>query len=281
MKNKITTLILIPAFFVAPQLMTSQEEEIRMELQNYFNYGLRYEVFSGSPTLSAGHIGWLEEFILKLKQPTDAIFKYLKSKLTQSTRQQLEYYDDSDPNVAAFVAAMEQPLIEFLNSIIQGPSIYDAQRFKGVSLRLETMSLLEKNPQGEIVHRLNRLLIEDAYPHIRRNRSSSGARNFVVDLSYDLKTWTPRAYIVSTKLIRSLVIDRTFPRNTKKVFLRARKSIKTPQDLKQDWLSHKIKNYKFSYHHVGSSPTPFHALGGIVTVKNGKIAKVDHVGFFS
>jgi hypothetical protein len=53
-------------------------------------------------------------------------------------------------------------LVAELNELINGPSLYDAQRFDGIALRPETLQLLSQFPQGNPV--LNRLLLEDAYP---------------------------------------------------------------------------------------------------------------------
>jgi hypothetical protein len=53
-------------------------------------------------------------------------------------------------------------LAKDLNRLIQGPSLYDSQRFAGIALRPETLQLLSQFPQGNPV--VNRLLLEDAYP---------------------------------------------------------------------------------------------------------------------
>ena len=51
-----------------------------------------------------------------------------------------------------------------LNNIITGPAIYDPNRFQGIPMRLETVELLRQNPRGQDLIRLNRRLLEDAYP---------------------------------------------------------------------------------------------------------------------
>ena len=68
-----------------------------------------------------------------------------------------------------------------LNRIIQGPSLYDPlhpERFAGF-LSLETESLLALDPAGPALERLNRMLLEDAYPEIARDRS--GIVHFTVE----------------------------------------------------------------------------------------------------
>jgi hypothetical protein len=55
-------------------------------------------------------------------------------------------------------------MVKDINQVIAGPSIYDAARFQGVVLRPETAALLKQQPQGVRLARLNKLLLEDAYP---------------------------------------------------------------------------------------------------------------------
>lgn len=49
-------------------------------------------------------------------------------------------------------------------SILAMPSIYDAERFKGVSLRPGAIELMHQSPTNLDRLFLNRLLVEDAYP---------------------------------------------------------------------------------------------------------------------
>jgi len=51
---------------------------------------------------------------------------------------------------------------------VAGPSIYDEARFKDVNVRPETRERLKSNSQGRELARLNRVLLEDAYPAILR-----------------------------------------------------------------------------------------------------------------
>lgn len=57
------------------------------------------------------------------------------------------------------------PVLRNLNRLINGEtSLYDATRFAGVALRPETEALRQKDPRGLQLARLNRLLLEDAFP---------------------------------------------------------------------------------------------------------------------
>ena len=104
----------------------------------------------GSSTFSAGEIENLQAFITKLTSK-NGITKYLNSKLTKATRQQLEKFDGSGQQKHTMAIS----LTELLNSIIKGSSIYDVKRFKGVVLRPETRRMLDENPQGEALVRLH------------------------------------------------------------------------------------------------------------------------------
>lgn len=57
----------------------------------------------------------------------------------------------------------QQRVVDELNAILNGESIYDAQRFTGVALSAETQALLAQAPTGALQLRLNRLLFNDAF----------------------------------------------------------------------------------------------------------------------
>jgi len=136
----------------------------------------------GSSTFSVGDIKKLQAFVTKLKQPANAISKYLNGKLPQSTRQQLADFGNSNSNDATVGVS----LIDLLNIIIQGPSIYDTNRFKDVALRPGTRRMLDGNPQGDALVRLNRLLLEDAYP-LELPKKGSLLRNGLAKLRWEAR----------------------------------------------------------------------------------------------
>ena len=72
---------------------------------------------------------------------------------------------NGDPN------HLESLLETNLNNIITGASLYDSNRFHGIRLRLETEELRRQNPRGQDLIRLNRRLLEDAYPAELRTNS--------------------------------------------------------------------------------------------------------------
>lgn len=55
-------------------------------------------------------------------------------------------------------------LLARANKLLRGPSLYEEERFKDIPLSEETKELLTRNPNGEQLICLNRMLLDDAYP---------------------------------------------------------------------------------------------------------------------
>jgi len=118
----------------------------------------------------------------KLKNGSDPLSSYLLSQFGFSTRRLLEQYtppnlSDSElaKNWVANASGGSSPpnnpdptllkaLVEELNRLLQGPLIYSDERFSAGQLSDKAKSLIEKNPSGESLVRLNRMLIDAAYP---------------------------------------------------------------------------------------------------------------------
>ena len=99
-------------------------------------------------------------FALKLQHPKDKVSEHLRSQLEDAVRGRLDGWDgvaDPDPS-------LQQSLAEALNRTAEGPLLWNPSRFQGVRLRLETRRLTGEKLADEALPRLNRLLIEDAYP---------------------------------------------------------------------------------------------------------------------
>jgi hypothetical protein len=119
-----------------------------------------------SSTLSVGDFVELPSLSSKLNQPADPVSDYLKGQFSAPAREILQNH--LDPNSDATL--LRTTLAQELNRIIQSPSLYDARRFASVALRPESRQLLAQAPQRDAVARLNKMLLEDAYPlEISRN----------------------------------------------------------------------------------------------------------------
>ena len=96
----------------------------------------------------------------RLKRGEDELSRFLWSQLAEPTRELLTQAAAGQGDAQAVKLA----LAEDLNKIIQGDVIYTEARFAGVKIWSEAKGLLAKPPAGQGRARLNRVLIEDAYP---------------------------------------------------------------------------------------------------------------------
>lgn len=96
----------------------------------------------------------------KLRDAHDPLSAYLKAQFTTATQQLLNGYNST--NLPS--PELQQALIAGLNVLLSGTSLYNPQRFQQVRLTRTTQTLIAQNPQGTDLLRLNRLLLEEAYP---------------------------------------------------------------------------------------------------------------------
>lgn len=108
-------------------------------------------------------------FPRKLRRGKRPIDQWLKHKLSLATKLALAFLEK-----AKVAPARIGPLIgQDLNAVIEGPPIYGVERFAGVGLRPVTRKLIAQQPKNEKLARLNRLLLEDAYPQgLARHKSA-------------------------------------------------------------------------------------------------------------
>lgn len=92
----------------------------------------------------------------KLRSQPDALSKHLASNLSKDT---LGLLSKSD-------AAAKEALADDLNRVLEKELIYDTNRFAGIELTTRTQRFIRQNPQSHTRIRLNRLLLEEAYPKL-------------------------------------------------------------------------------------------------------------------
>jgi hypothetical protein len=122
------------------------------------------QIENSATSLSSAGIIEAAAFAAKLASGMDPVSVYLRGHLEHPAPAAL----GSDAKAA--VAA----LVKDLNAVIAGPSIYDKARFAGIALRPETEQALRGNPAGLQLARLNKLLLEDAYPSQLARTVSTG-----------------------------------------------------------------------------------------------------------
>ncbi|HOE12331.1 MAG TPA: hypothetical protein PLQ35_04470 [bacterium] len=99
-------------------------------------------------------------FVKKLREATDPVSKYLRKCFSDELIRYLNDYDGAELLPTPF----EELLVDELNQVIRSGRLYDKERFTGVPLSPETEQLLNTNPDGEELVRLNRILLQEAYP---------------------------------------------------------------------------------------------------------------------
>ncbi|MBE7504554.1 MAG: hypothetical protein HS113_30530 [Verrucomicrobiales bacterium] len=105
----------------------------------------------------------------KLTNPTRPLDIWLAARLSAETQAALAGYvgPASDPT------PLQRALVQDLNAVLREPTLHVPQRFEGITLRSDTQDLLSTDPRDEDLVRLNRWLLEDAYPR-ELARSQSG-----------------------------------------------------------------------------------------------------------
>jgi len=110
-----------------------------------------------SVAFAAADIGDLRAFAKRLREPRQ-IADFVWSRLSTRTQKLLT---EGPPEAEA---RLRQLLADDLNALVEGPLIYAVDRFSDVKRRPETQALLDVNPEGNELMRLNRMLLEDAFP---------------------------------------------------------------------------------------------------------------------
>jgi len=125
-------------------------------------------------------------FVVKIRNRSDKVSTYLNNSLSTKTHTLMTNYNEMGEPSPILIRLL---LID-INRLIVGSSIYNQDTFSDVKLAQETGQLLkQENVEGEALVKLNRMLLEDAYPHeiIPLKRDTGGffskAKPIVVEVS--------------------------------------------------------------------------------------------------
>ena len=172
-----------------PVLMERETQLKNSGFSFYQSYRPTFWVVEGIPLrFNLLDIIDLPSLASKLKNLQDGVSNYIRGNLSAATHLALANYQGSGSNPNQ----LQSTLVADLNRLIENGSIFDAQRFAGVVLRPKTQLLLAVNPSGEWLIRLNRLLLEDAFPNeISRDRDAYPREvvDFTPDGAYSSYNW--------------------------------------------------------------------------------------------
>jgi hypothetical protein len=113
----------------------------------------------------------LPALVKKLTDKTDGVAAFIRSQLDEAGQAALTQPTSETTNERQTISA----LLRTINRLVSGnESLFEEARFQGVTLRPETTQLRAKNPRGNDLARLNRLLLEDAFPQELAQSPSTG-----------------------------------------------------------------------------------------------------------
>ena len=98
--------------------------------------------------------------IRKLQNPRDPLSQHLRDQFSEENQQMLEAQSDSESPSEEH----QKALVDELNRLLESENIYDERRFGQVTLAENTHRLVDQGLQERDLIRLNRLLLEQAYP---------------------------------------------------------------------------------------------------------------------
>jgi len=107
-------------------------------------------------------IAKLEPLAMKLRDPErdDGVSLYVRSRLSPKTLAIL-----SDYRGGTNIPLQDALSLEFTRIVGSTNAIYDPDRFANVPLSAATKALLNQKPSGYYLYKLNRLLLDDAFPN--------------------------------------------------------------------------------------------------------------------
>ena len=104
----------------------------------------------------------LSSLAKRISDKSDPVAAFLNGQLDDALKNQLAAYSASE--APADTKATTSALAKALTKLIQSGSLYESGAFRGVALPAEIQELLKKNPRGASLTRLNRMLLQDAFP---------------------------------------------------------------------------------------------------------------------
>ena len=97
---------------------------------------------------------------VNLRDGTDLVSAHLRSEFSPEAGTAVDAHDDRKP----VSSELQRIIVDEVNRILTEGPLFDAARFVGVALADETQELLDSDPQGSELVRLNGLLLQDAFP---------------------------------------------------------------------------------------------------------------------
>jgi len=112
-----------------------------------------------TPWFSSAHLVEAGMLASRWRDGAGQVSTYIQSQLPPATLLLLSTYHDGNPVPPTLMAA----LVAGLNHVLADSNFYRPGRFAGIALHQAVLDLIDENPQGDDLVRLNRFLLEVAY----------------------------------------------------------------------------------------------------------------------
>jgi len=113
-----------------------------------------------SARLALSDVRELESLVSKLQISSEPVCVYLRQRLSPRSKNALANHQSAGP----IPEDLSSLLIQELNRVIDGESVFDPVRFGNIALRPATQQLRARCSNPNCLARLNRLLLSDAFP---------------------------------------------------------------------------------------------------------------------
>src|SRR5579883_1643065 len=115
---------------------------------------------SGSPAFSQDSINNFPALVTQLKAHNDPVSGYLWNHSSPELQEKIAAYSPGEPTPTW----LPESVVAELNQEVFDPKLYDAQRFANVKLSRRAQKLLAEKRADSFDPKLNRALLESAYP---------------------------------------------------------------------------------------------------------------------
>ena len=177
--------------------------------------GVGYSFFTSS-LFTERDLKALPALASRLQGAADPVSAYLRTQFSPDTQKVLAEYQMADPNAKksrSEAKRLSPALINELNKILRSSTFFSAERFSAGALPADARILLQQKPESAQLARLNRLLLEAAYPTALRvkdhHRGINGWELLVGVLAY------VASFAFSMGVVGWVVISEIYPTRTR------------------------------------------------------------------
>lgn len=145
-----------------------------MFFRNDFTFGgnnglTDFKFLLGNPSLEIAEFRDPTAFARRLQEGSNGVPQFVWSRLAPTNQAMLTALLDRGR-----IPAIPPAVLDDLNRLIASGPIYDETRFAGITLSPETKAALAQTPRDAALLKLNRLLLEDAFPGGLARKSFTG-----------------------------------------------------------------------------------------------------------